>query len=103
MSRGKVTDTELQAGQFVVPRHGTQVTSQSEASRYLNNFKETMIEDHVRELCFYVTRTLLIILPHPQWFPMEYYGNERKGGKNGHFYHVFNTPLYYNLPPDALL
>jgi hypothetical protein len=38
-----------------------------------------------------------------QWFPMAYYGNARSGGKNGHYYHVFNTPLYYNLPPDALL
>jgi hypothetical protein len=52
---------------------------------------------------------------------MEYYGNERQGGVNGHFYHVFNTvslhatggvnlrlitplqPLYYNLPEDAVL
>lgn len=32
---------------------------------------------------------------------MEYYGDQRKGGKNGHFYHVFGTPLYYNIPEDA--
>ena len=47
MSRGKVTDTELQAGQFVVPRHGSVVTEQPEDSRYLNNYKETMDQVHV--------------------------------------------------------
>lgn len=33
-----------------------------------------------------------------QWFPMEYYGNEYEGGVNGHYYHVFYTPLYYAIP-----
>ncbi|OCB84929.1 hypothetical protein A7U60_g8151 [Sanghuangporus baumii] len=83
MSRGKVTDTELQAGQFVVPRFGHTVVDDSEAARYLRVHKET--------------------LDTPHWFPMEYYGDRRSGGKNGHYYHVFGTPLYYNLPEDALL
>ncbi|KAL5503883.1 CWH43 [Sanghuangporus vaninii] len=83
MSRGKVTDTELQAGQFVVPRFGHTVVDDSEAGRYLRIHKET--------------------LDAPHWFPMEYYGDRRSGGKNGHYYHVFGTPLYYNLPEGALL
>lgn len=29
-----------------------------------------------------------------QWFPSEYYGNEREGGKNRHFYHVHNAVSY---------
>lgn len=27
---------------------------------------------------------------------MEYYGDETKGGVNGHFYHVFNTVGYFD-------
>lgn len=34
---------------------------------------------------------------------MEYYGNEQEGGQRGHFYHVFNTPLYYQLPEGAIV
>ncbi|KAI5121231.1 hypothetical protein M0805_007238 [Coniferiporia weirii] len=83
MSRGRVTDTELQIGQFVVPRFGHSVTDESESARYLRVHKETLDERH--------------------WFPMVYYGNEQEGGKNGHFYHVFGTPLYYNIPDDAIL
>ncbi|THH00526.1 hypothetical protein EW145_g7066 [Phellinidium pouzarii] len=83
MSRGKVTDTELQLGQFVLPRFGYNVTDDSKNARYLRVHKETMEKQH--------------------WFPMEYYGNDRDGGKNGHFYHVFGTPLYYNIPDDAVL
>ena len=50
MSRGKVTDTELQAGQFVVPRFGYGVTNESKAARYLRNYKETLDEPHVSSL-----------------------------------------------------
>ena len=100
VSRGKVTDTELQAGQFVVPRYGSVLLEQSESDRYLNNYKETMDEVHVSwSQCILALSSDTIY----QWFPMEYYGNDRQGGKNGHFYHVFNTPLYYNFPPDALI
>lgn len=31
-----------------------------------------------------------------QWFPSEYYGNEREGGKNRHFYHVHDAVSYSN-------
>ncbi|KAG1821921.1 Frag1/DRAM/Sfk1 family-domain-containing protein [Suillus subaureus] len=71
VSRGIVTDTELQIGQFVVPRHGFQLVNQTLEDRMLRAWKEDLPEDH--------------------WFPMEYYGNEDEGGMNGHFYHVFNT------------
>ncbi|KAJ3826969.1 Frag1/DRAM/Sfk1 family-domain-containing protein [Lentinula raphanica] len=81
ISRSSVTDTELQVAQFVLPRHGRGVTNETEAARYLRSRKEELPPEH--------------------WFPMAYYGNQRWGGVNGHFYHVFNTPLYYALPDDA--
>ncbi|KAF9446745.1 hypothetical protein P691DRAFT_166821 [Macrolepiota fuliginosa MF-IS2] len=81
ISRGIITDTEMQIGQFVLPRHGTSVSDESVAARYSRAQKEQLAVDH--------------------WFPMEYYGGPGHGGVNGHFYHVFNTPLYYLLPPDA--
>ncbi|RPD60996.1 hypothetical protein L226DRAFT_462521 [Lentinus tigrinus ALCF2SS1-7] len=81
VSRGIVTDTELQIGQFVVPRPGTSISDDSREARYIRSYKEDLPEDH--------------------WFPMPYY--PQLGGKNGHQYHVFNTPLYYKLPEDASL
>ncbi|KIM62789.1 hypothetical protein SCLCIDRAFT_24844 [Scleroderma citrinum Foug A] len=71
VSRGVVTDTELQIGQFVVPKRGFEPTSQSKESRLSRSWKEGLPEDH--------------------WFPMEYYGSQQQGGVNGHYYHVFNT------------
>ncbi|TDL25465.1 hypothetical protein BD410DRAFT_836977 [Rickenella mellea] len=81
ISRSTITDTELQFGQFVVPRHGHSVIDDSDDARYLRARKEE--------------------LPTSHWFPMEYYGTEDKPGKNGHYYHVFFTPLYYRLPEGA--
>ncbi|KAI0774993.1 Frag1/DRAM/Sfk1 family-domain-containing protein [Trametes elegans] len=81
VSRSTITDTELQIGQFVVPRHGAGVTDDSREARYLRAWKEQLPVDH--------------------WFPMEYY--PQGGGKRGHFYHVFDTPLYYRLPEGALV
>ncbi|KAG6900584.1 hypothetical protein C0993_008301 [Termitomyces sp. T159_Od127] len=83
ISRGSITDTELQIGQFALPKHGTKVTNETRTARYLRSHKE--------------------ILPEHHWFPMEYYGNEIQGGVNGHFYHVFGTPLYYNFPENAVV
>ncbi|TBU27075.1 Frag1/DRAM/Sfk1 family-domain-containing protein [Dichomitus squalens] len=80
VSRGIVTDTEMQIGQFVVPPYKRTIRDDSRTARYLRSFKEWLPEDH--------------------WFPMEYY--PELGGKNGHGYHVFNTPLYYKLPDEAL-
>ena len=101
VSRGKVTDTELQAGQFVVPGFGHTVIDDSEAARYLRIHKETLDMPHVRT--FFRVPPLRVAHFIVQWFPMEYYGNKHSGGKNGHHYHVFGTPLYYNYPEGALL
>ncbi|KAF7967485.1 hypothetical protein HWV62_34095 [Athelia sp. TMB] len=76
ISRGVVTDTELQVAQFVLPRHGHGVTDDSFSARMLRSFKEDLPEEH--------------------WLPMEYYGDLKEGGKNGHFYHVFNTVCWHN-------
>ncbi|KAI5985982.1 hypothetical protein EDD15DRAFT_2511582 [Pisolithus albus] len=78
VSRGIVTDTELQIGQFVVPKHGFNLVNQTEESRLLRAWKEQLPEDH--------------------WLPMEYYGSERQGGVNGHYYHVFDTVRTISYP-----
>ncbi|KAJ6544817.1 Frag1/DRAM/Sfk1 family-domain-containing protein [Mycena vulgaris] len=82
MSRGKITDTELQIGQFVLPAYGTSVVDESKEARYLRSFKEDLPEHH--------------------WFPMEYYEDDaRPGSHGGVHYHVFGnpgTPLYYKVP-----
>ncbi|KAI0259848.1 Frag1/DRAM/Sfk1 family-domain-containing protein [Gloeopeniophorella convolvens] len=83
VSRGAITDTELQVGQFAVPRYGLTTGEVPEADRLLRAWKED--------------------LPHEHWFPDEYYGDENGGGVRGHFYHVFNTPLYYKVPPVSAL
>ena len=50
VSRGIVTDTELQIGQFVLPKRGFEPVSQSKESRLLRSWKEDLPEDHVRKL-----------------------------------------------------
>ncbi|KAI0249871.1 Frag1/DRAM/Sfk1 family-domain-containing protein [Lactifluus subvellereus] len=81
ISRGSITDTELQVGQFAVPSYGTTTGDVAEADRYLRCWREELPKEH--------------------WFPAEYYGGEHYGGVRGHFYHVFNTPLYFKPPPIA--
>ncbi|KIP11062.1 hypothetical protein PHLGIDRAFT_21941 [Phlebiopsis gigantea 11061_1 CR5-6] len=81
VSRSTITDTELQIGQFILPKHGTTVTNESTEAQYLRAWKEEMPAGH--------------------WFPQEYY--PEVGGVRGHFYHVFNTPLYYKLPEGAVV
>ncbi|KAI9066122.1 hypothetical protein FKP32DRAFT_1707081 [Trametes sanguinea] len=81
VSRSTITDTELQIGQFVVPKRGEGIVDDSKDARYMRAWKEELPNDH--------------------WFPMEYY--PEVGGKRGHFYHVFNTPLYYKIPEGASL
>ncbi|KAK2463467.1 hypothetical protein APHAL10511_004553 [Amanita phalloides] len=83
ISRGIITDTEMQIGQFVLPKHGYPITNDTEEGRYLRASKEELAVEH--------------------WFPSEYYGNEHAGGKNRHFYHVFNAPLYFRLPDGAVV
>ncbi|KAH9846239.1 Frag1/DRAM/Sfk1 family-domain-containing protein [Lenzites betulinus] len=79
ISRSTITDTELQVGQFVVPREVEGVVDDSKEARYMRAWKEELPLDH--------------------WFPLEYY--PEYGGVRGHFYHVFNTPLYYKIPEGA--
>ncbi|KDR76390.1 hypothetical protein GALMADRAFT_226084 [Galerina marginata CBS 339.88] len=83
ISRGIITDTETQIGQFVLPKHGHNITDDSLEARYLRSRKEEVPVEH--------------------WFPMEYYGDAHNGGVNGHYYHVFNTPLYYKIPEGAIV
>lgn len=47
LSRGSVTDTELQIGQFYVPPRGT-VLNETRDARYLRRRKEELPETHVR-------------------------------------------------------
>ena len=51
ISRGSVTDTELQVGQFVIPSHVGTTTGEGdvpEADRNLRVFKEDLPNEHVR-------------------------------------------------------
>lgn len=48
LSRGTITDTELQIGQFLLPRHGYGVTNDTEEALYLRAWKEEMPVEHVR-------------------------------------------------------
>ena len=48
LSRGSVTDTELQIGQFYVPPRGTTL-NETRATRYLRRRKEELPTAHVRE------------------------------------------------------
>jgi hypothetical protein len=48
VSRGSITDTELQVGQFAVPRYGKTTGEVSEADRYLRARREELPKEHVR-------------------------------------------------------
>lgn len=48
VSRGVVTDTELQLAQFVLPKHGYGVTNETLEARMLRSYKEDLPEVHVR-------------------------------------------------------
>lgn len=47
VSRGVITDTELQIGQFVLPKHGHDISDDSVTARYIRSKKEDLPEDHV--------------------------------------------------------
>jgi hypothetical protein len=53
ISRGIITDTELQVGQFMLPKHGHNVTDDSEPARYDRAFKEEMHPDLVSSVCMH--------------------------------------------------
>ncbi|KDN50669.1 hypothetical protein RSAG8_01167, partial [Rhizoctonia solani AG-8 WAC10335] len=80
VSRSTITDTELQVGKFVLPKHGFTLVGESNDDRYLRSRKEDMPPGHLLNEAYYP--------PH---------------GKNGHVYHVFNYPLHYQIPDHAPL
>ncbi|KAG8748162.1 hypothetical protein FRC10_008895 [Ceratobasidium sp. 414] len=80
VSRSTITDTELQVGKFVLPKHGFTLLDETEGDRYLRARKEDMPKGHLFNEAYYP--------PH---------------GKNGHVYHVFNYPLHYRIPDGAPL
>ncbi|TFY73694.1 hypothetical protein EWM64_g10318 [Hericium alpestre] len=83
VSRSTITDTELQIGQFVVPRYSHPIVNDTREDRYLRAWREDLPVEH--------------------WFPDEYYRNSKHpDGVRGHFYHVFDTPLYYKIPEGAV-
>ena len=47
VSRSTITDTELQIGQFILPKHGTVVTNETTEAQYLRAWKEEMPAEHV--------------------------------------------------------
>ena len=61
ISRGSITDTELQVGQFAVPRYGKTTGEVSEADRYLRARREELPKEHVR------TSPGLTVVP---WLPV---------------------------------
>jgi hypothetical protein len=96
ISRGSVTDTELQVGQFAVPSYETNTGEgvAPEADRYLRAWREELPKEHVCPSCsflLYQTMRSTPTLTAPQWFPDAYYGNGDSGGVRGHYYHVFDT------------
>ena len=52
VSRGVVTDTEMQIGQFVVPKHGETTGDLSFDDRYLRSYREDLPVEHVCPLGF---------------------------------------------------
>lgn len=47
VSRGVVTDTEMQIAQFTIPKYGVGVTNDTKDARMLRSFKEDLPEYHV--------------------------------------------------------
>ncbi|KAI0141737.1 Frag1/DRAM/Sfk1 family protein [Xylariaceae sp. FL1272] len=76
VSRGTVTDTELQVAKFVVP---TTEDEKAEVSALIDNAdaRNGRIEESD--------------VPHDWKFPAEF----KENGKRGHYYHVFGEPRYY--------
>jgi hypothetical protein len=52
ISRGFITDTELQVGQFAVPSYGTTTGDVAEVDRYLHVAKVELPREHVRLFFF---------------------------------------------------
>lgn len=63
VSRGLITDTEVQIGQFALPKHGTNITNETQPARYLRSYKEILPEHHVS--MFLSGRAVLSLTIHP--------------------------------------
>jgi len=59
VSRGSITDTEVQVGQFAVPRYGKTTGEVPEADRYLRAWKEEVPKEHVRQKNSYAFTSLV--------------------------------------------
>ncbi|EJU04855.1 hypothetical protein DACRYDRAFT_20468 [Dacryopinax primogenitus] len=80
VSRSTITDTELQVGRFLLPRHGSRIIDAPHDDRYLRINKD--------------------VVPDSWKFPAKYGST----GTKGHFYHVFpEGARYYALPEGALV
>jgi hypothetical protein len=68
VSRSTVTDTELQIGQFLLPKHKHNATDEEVAARYLRAHKEELSEDHVRPAVpahhFKMANCSLVVVPN---------------------------------------
>jgi hypothetical protein len=114
MSRSTITDTEMQIGKFILPRHGRSLIEEPHEDRYIRSFKEDLPKKWVREYSFLLQR---FFHQRFKWFNDSYYGDGITSGVKGHHWHVFGTvsdlgslvaksyfdcqPLYYHLPPGA--
>ncbi|KZT07834.1 uncharacterized protein LAESUDRAFT_736133 [Laetiporus sulphureus 93-53] len=87
VSRSTIMDTEMQIEQFVILRPDSGAIADDHDSRYLRTWKEELPPDHV-------CRVL--------WLGL-YMVAKTTGGVRGHFYHVFDMPLYYKLPEGVAL
>lgn len=67
VSRGIITDTELQIGQFVLPKHGHNTTNDSVEARYLRSRKEDMPEDHASSSLYSSGLRIYLCCSGSQW------------------------------------
>ena len=89
VTHSTVTDTELQIGQFVLPKYGYGVTNDTVEARYLRAWKEELPEVHVSVCVLSWALEPRIDRPTKKWLPHAYMPSE--GGVNGHQYDKFGT------------
>ena len=66
ISRGSVTDTELQVGQFVIPNHFGTFRDVPEVDRYQRGFKGDFPKEHVRSFFLLSARSLMFSFWSPR-------------------------------------
>ena len=67
ISRGSVTDTELQVGQFVIPNYVGTSTDVPEVDRYMRGFKGDFPKEHVRSFFYFphILHVLILVATPP--------------------------------------